>query len=59
MEVFGILGYLFGLRALNEAQNLREEVETIQIKDRWKREQCSRGIHFRYKDNCSACGVTL
>lgn len=56
MEVFGILGYLFGLRALDETRRLQD---TILIKERWKREQCSRNIHFDYLGHCSACQKKL
>ena len=59
MEVFGILGYLFGLRALQEVQDVRNMIETEQVKRRWKEEQCIKNIHFEYLGKCSACGIKL
>ena len=59
MEIFGILGYLFSLRALQEAQNARSLIETEKIRKRWREEQCIKNIHFDYLGKCSACGIKI
>ena len=56
MEALVIIGFMFGLRALQENEAFKD---TIEVKERWKREQCSRNIHFDYLGYCSACGKKL
>ena len=59
MEAFAIIGYMFGLRALEEVRRLKSEQETVLVKEKWKRELCSQGRHFSYCGKCSACGIDL
>ena len=46
MEVFALLGYIFGLNAWNEVKKLKEEKEYEWMKNDWKERGCKEGRHF-------------
>ena len=59
MEGLGLLGYLFGLGALEETRKTREKLEYEQTIEDYKKNYCSKGQHFvgaATMPYCEGCG---